>query len=371
MLIKYRRDLHQIPELAMQEEKTGTYLMNVLSSFKSFEIERVVKNGILAFKKSTNPSAITIGFRADMDALPIEENTAREFRSTHSGHMHACGHDGHMAMALELARRIDEKELNVNVLVIFQPAEENIGGAEKIVEGKYFDKYNPKAIFGMHIMPEIEEGLMGLRPGAIMAAASEIDVEIYGKASHCARPNEGVDAIVIGSEIVTVYNQLLAKRISPFASAILHIGSFHSGNVRNIVSNYAKLTGTIRTFDDDVLVKIKEEIERINKSIAMQYNAEIKTTIMDVYPTVVNDEELFELLTKLVGKGNYIVTEPSMAAEDFAYYRRVCPSIFSFLGSKSEKYNKPLHHGEFDFDERILEIGVNFYEKILEHYNAL
>ena len=273
MLIQYRRDLHLIPELAMQEKKTGEYLKNVLLNFKSFEIERVVENGILAFKKSKNPSAITVGFRADMDALPIVEKTKREFKSTHPQNMHACGHDGHMAMALELAGRLDNVELDINVLIIFQPAEENIGGAEKIVSGGYLEKYSPKAIFGIHIMPEIEEGIFGLRSGAIMAAAIELDVEIYGKSSHCARPEEGSDSIIIGSELVLVYNQLLSKRISPFDCAVLHIGSFHSGSVRNIVSNYAHLCGTVRTFDDDVLLKIKKEI----KTEEEKQNKEIKT----------------------------------------------------------------------------------------------
>lgn len=369
MLIEYRRDLHKIPELAMEEKKTSEYLKKVLQNFKSFELENVVENGILAFKKSKKENAITIGFRADMDALPIEEKTNLEFKSTHSGNMHACGHDGHMAMALELARRIDEKNLDVNVLIIFQPAEEKIGGAEQIINGKHFEKYNPSAIFGMHIMPEIEEGIMGIKAGPIMAAAFELDVEIFGKASHCARPNEGVDAIIIGSEIISSYNQLLSKRISAFDSAILHIGSFHSGNVRNIVSNYAHLSGTIRTFSDEVADKIKKEVNRINDAIAIKYDAKIKTTIKDVYPALINDENLFEIQKQILDKDKYIITPPSMASEDFAYYRRVCPSIFAFLGSKTKKYDKPLHHDEFDFDEKILEIGVNYYEKILDYYN--
>lgn len=369
MLRVYRRDLHQIPELAMREFKTSEYIKKALAG-SSFDLEQVLDTGVLAFKKSNNPQAVTIGFRGDMDALPMLEKNNLEYKSRHEGVMHACGHDGHMAMLLELARVLDSRELNVNVLLIFQPAEEDIGGAQKIVEGGFLQKYSPVAIFGSHIMPELEQGAIGMKPSSIMAAAAELDVEVFGKASHCARPQMGVDAIAVGGELIHSYEQILSKQISPFDTGIIHIGSFHSGSVRNIVSNYAKLLGTIRTFDDQVLEHIKESILRVNLATEHKYACTINTRIKDVYPAVVNDAGLYRKILGAMDGERVVDAEPSMAAEDFAYYGRICPTLFSFIGSKSAKYNKPLHHEEFDFDEAILDIGLSMYLKIIANYNG-
>ncbi len=363
-LTKIRRDLHQIPELGFDLFKTHAYVWNYLSKL-NFTLEVVAKTGIIAYREGTSKEAIA--FRSDMDALPVKEMTYVDFASTHEDCMHACGHDGHMTMLLGFAEYISSLDtINKSIVFIFQPAEEGPGGASIICESGIFEKYQITHIFGIHLYPNLEEGLFGLVNGPMMAQNSEFDMEIKGKSAHAAQPHLGIDAIFAATQLVQSYHQIISRYVNPLKSGVLTIGTIHGGEARNIIAHQVKLSGTIRSFHEETHHIIKQKMLEINQSIEHHHHVKIDGHIRDYYPVVHNDDKLFEMLKSTLAPSAYKLIEPMMFAEDFAFYQKKVPGMFVMLGTKNEDkgYIHPLHSGFFNFDERVLPFGIALYKHI-------
>lgn len=360
-LIKYRRDLHQIPELEFDLFLTHAYVKKELESF-GYEPITVAKTGLIAIKKGKSNEAIA--FRSDMDALPVTEKCDIPFKSKHEGKMHACGHDGHMTMLLGFAKYISElKEINQTIVFIFQPAEEGPGGAEVIISEGIFETYNIKKILGLHLFPGIDEGKMGFANGPMTAQNGEFDIKIHAQSAHGAQPHLGHDAIIAQSFLVQAYQSIVSRDINPLRPSVITIGTLSGGEARNIIAGEVSLSGTIRVYHQDVYDLIKKRINEINQGLEIMFNVKIECEIRDYYPAVINDSELFDLALNTYEPSEYEIVEPLMVAEDFAFYLKKVPGMFAFVGSKNieKDYIYPLHNNKFNFSESILEVGVNYY----------
>ncbi|SHK36536.1 hippurate hydrolase [Anaerobranca californiensis DSM 14826] len=365
-----RRRLHQVPEIAFDLYKTHEIVKEYLLSY-GYDIEVVAKTGIIAFKKGKEKGALA--FRADMDGLSVTEVNDVDYKSIHQGKMHACGHDGHMAILLGFAKYLSSvKKLNKDILLIFQPAEEGPGGAKNIIEEGILKKYNVEGIFGIHIFPGLEQGKIGLANGPLMAQSGEIDLTIRGKSAHGAQPHKGADAIVAASALVLDYQTILSRKIDPLEPRVLTIGTINGGDVRNIIAGNVFLCGTIRTFSSETYDLIKEKIKQVNSGIENIYEVQIDMEIRDFYPPVINDNRLFQIVKSSLDPQRVEIVKPLMLAEDFSFYQQQVPGLFMLLGSKNEEkgFIHPLHNGAFNFDEEILLLGVETYIKICQRMNV-
>ena len=359
-IIEDRRALHRIPELAWDLPETMAYLKNALSGLNCQVLEPL-PGALCAWFDFGRDSAIA--FRADADALPITERTGAEYASTHPGNMHACGHDGHMAIALELARRLSEKKtLPNNVLLIFQPGEETPGGAKAICDTGIFETYQVKAVFGLHLWPGLEAGRMFTRENELMSHASEVTVDVYGKSSHLARAECGIDALAASVEL---YRGVRAAEGALPAGIyrLLNFGKFHSGTARNAVAEHTHLEGSLRAFQDEVFDGLKEKLYTIAADVEKQFGCTVKIHMSEGYPAVMNPPELCRKLAEYMDFGWLDV--PTMTSEDFSWYQRQVPGVFFFLGLGDVP---ALHTDNFHFDESILLKGADFFEKLAENF---
>jgi hippurate hydrolase len=309
-----------------------------------------------------------------MDALPVTEMTEMEFPSKHLGKMHACGHDGHMSMLLGFAGLIAEMELKKESIVfIFQPAEEGPGGAKIIIEQGIFEKYHIKKIFGIHLYPELKEGLYGLVNGPMMAQNGEFNLRLKGKSAHGAQPHMGVDAVLAAAQLINQYHTIVSRSIDPLDTAVLTVGTIQAGEARNIIAKEAYITGTIRSFNNEVYGTIKKRMREIDAGISMSFQVEIENLIMDYYPPVINDESLFSMLKSSLNESRYKLIKPMMFAEDFAFYQQKVPGMFVMLGTRNEEkgFVHPLHSCYFNFDEHVLSKGVELYVHICKILNVI
>ncbi len=370
-LVKTRRELHQIPEPAFEEQQTSKYILDKLTDL-GYQVERVARTGVLAFRKGASDQP-PICFRADMDALEGEEKTGLEFAST-NGFMHACGHDGHMTMLLGFATYLaGVPEINRSIVLLFQPGEENAGGADVVLKDETFKKYGIEAIFGFHLQPEIPEGKVGSKAGSFMAQTIEFNISVEGKGCHGAQPQNGVDAIFVASQLVNSYQSIISRNVDPLDSAVLTIGKISGGTVRNLIAENVKLEGTLRTFDLEVYEFVKERIIQINQGLEKMYGVRIQTDFIDFCPPVVNDPDLYERFVNLTDPEEFIEMKPMTITEDFAFYQTELPGLFMMLGIKNEDkgFNHPLHSSEFNFDEKVLLYGIELYERIAKEYDVL
>lgn len=362
----HRRELHKIPELDRDLPKTKTYIKTILNTLdcKVFD----VAGGICAYFDRSSEN--TTAFRADMDALPIKEINSHDFVSIHEGNMHACGHDGHMAMVLSLAQYVDrEKKLPCNVLCIFQPSEETTGGAKNICETGVLKKYNVTKIFGIHLWPFLDFGQIGSKTGPIMAKSSEVNIEIFGKASHATKPENGIDALLICCEYIHKVYEAKANidylNDSADESTIIRFGRMESGTARNVISNHSLLQGTIRAFSEEKFMSMIRILKCTASDFSEKTNCRITFDYNDGYPPVINNDELYKKVLPEIKK-NLKYTEldvPAMTSDDYSFYGLHVPSVFFFLGTGT---NIDLHSNNFDFDESILVQGLELY-KILLH----
>lgn len=367
----YRRDLHRIPEIGFCEVKTSKYIKEKLESF-GYEVESVAKTGIIAFREGKNIEE-SIAFRADIDGLRIVEENSMDFKSENNEFMHACGHDGHMSILLGFAHYISTVNLlNKGILFIFQPAEEGPGGAQVIIKEGILKKYNVKHVFGLHLFPELNEGEIGIRPGAMMAQTAEFDIEIKGESGHGAEPHKANDGIVVAAQLINSFQTIVSRNINPIEGAVLTIGTINGGERRNIIAENVRLEGTLRAFDKDVYSKIKNRMIEIIKGIEIIFNVNINFEFRDMYPVVKNDRRLLKSLIKFLPEDKLIYIEPMMLSEDFAYYQEIVPSLFFMLGVKNDKlgYIHQLHSSKFNFNEEVLVEGIELYNKICEGLNV-
>ena len=383
-LRNHRRALHQIPEIDRDLPETKAYLMSVLQDLDC-SLTFLCGSGICAFFDFGKDHAIA--FRSDMDALPVEEDTGAAYSSRHPGFMHACGHDGHMSMVLTLGEYLDTLEdCPHNVLLIFQPAEETLGGAQEICESGILAERNVKAVFGIHMWPFLPAGVIGSRPGALMPRSAEINIDIKGKAAHGTSPYDGLDALFITTEYVQELYREHAKRpgavprfaegvgdisyepaADPDRRTVIHLGRMMSGYARNIVSDYSHLLGTIRAYDDDSFAELVELITGKLAEMEAKFGCATNFTRSEGYPPVINDKALYEAVLPLASalEGGYEqMADPLMISEDFSFYGHYAPAVFFLLGTGT---GISLHSTDFDFNESILVRGFELYKSLLLH----
>jgi len=355
-------DLHQIPELGFEEFKTKAYLYEQIKDYHC-RIHEVGETGLILYFDHSQKE--TIAFRADMDALPIQEATDLDFSSKHPGVMHACGHDGHMAILLGLAKYINDHsaEINKNVVLIFQPSEERDAGAHTIVESGLLESYKVKAIFGLHLWPGMVKGNIFSRPNELMAQASEVNVTIKGKSAHVANSNQGIDALKIACGYLTdVYE--LEEKMTQETYRLLKFGELHSGTVRNIIANEASIYGTLRSFQKEIHQHLKQMLETIADQYEQSHGCQIMIDYADGYDPVLNDEALFNAVKSKIPE-IHTLEKPVMQAEDFGVYCQHYPCVFFFLGVGD---TAALHHEQFDFDMKVLEAGLQLFINLIKRY---
>ncbi|MDL2276932.1 M20 family metallopeptidase, partial [Breznakia sp. OttesenSCG-928-G09] len=365
-----RRHLHMYPEIALNTPNTEAFIVEKLKSY-GFEIveQGIAEHGVVGYLWVNDEPAI--GFRSDMDALPMFEENDVSYKSTND-YAHMCGHDGHMAALLGLAKYLSahKDKLKTSVCFVFQPGEEGPGGSKIMIEEGLFKKYPMRCIFGTHVMGEVAEGVIASRSGAMMARNGEVKVKIKGKGTHGATPQLGKDAIVAGAAFVNQIQTIISRSISPLNSGVVSIGSFHGGSAENIIAEIVQMEGTIRSFDDETYALIKERLISIGKGIAYSYDVDVDVEIIDYYLVVENDEALFNTLKNVIGDEFYEV-EPKMAAEDFSFYQKEVPGLFYYVGTGSDTYNQHLHNARYNFDEKVLLNVIETNLRLLEALEAI
>ena len=349
----YRRDLHRIPEIAFEEHETHDYILSVLNKFNC-TIHEVAPTGIIAYFDFGREN--TIAFRSDMDALYIEEENDTDYVSEHKNLMHACGHDGHMAALLAFAEYLNANQAENNVVLVFQPAEESILGADLIIKSGILDNYKVCAVFGFHLWPNLEKGVIFTKPGPMMAKASELTIEVFGKSIHVANSEKGIDSLRIATELLTrIYEY--ESGLDDDIVRLIKFGKMESGTIRNIISAYSRIEGTVRCYDDRIFDMMQNDLRTIAESLEMKHNTEITMSYGDASSPVINDADLLNSL----GLDFRILEQPVLQAEDFGNYSAKYPSVFFFLGTGS---TPALHTSTFDFDDEILNEIVTLYSTI-------
>ncbi|MGL4913477.1 MAG: M20 metallopeptidase family protein [Romboutsia sp.] len=366
-LIQVRRDIHKTPELAMEEyitkEKVKKYLNEIGIEYIEYENHR----GIMAYIINENNKE-TIGIRADMDALPINENNNKPYKSINEGIMHACGHDAHTAMLIGACKLLyDMKdELKVNVKFFFQPAEEGCGGAQYFIKDNCLENPKVNYMFGLHVEPYLEIGTIECKKGVFNANSNSIKILIKGKKAHGAYPDNGIDALVCSAQIITALQSIISRNLSPTNMAVLTLGKIKGGEAQNIICENIQIDGTIRTLNHESKTLMINRTREMIENIATAYNCKGKLIVEDGgYPEVINDESLVDLVklntSKFLGENAYIEKEyAAMGSEDFSFYSSDCKSVFFNLGcgNKEEGIISLIHTDKFDIDEKCLSIGT-------------
>lgn len=365
-IIEMRREFHMYPESSFEEFRTSKRVKEELDKLGIPYIE-LAGTGVLATIEGSIKGK-TVALRADMDALEIQETNDIPYKSKNDGKMHACGHDGHMAMLLGAANMLMDikDEINGTIKLIFQPAEEIVGGAKMMMEeSNFMDSIN--SVFGMHLWSDLETGKVSVPEGPRMASADFFDIIVTGKAGHGSMPHQTVDAVVVASSIVMNLQSFVSREINPLDSAVLSIGSFHSGTRFNIIAGDAKLSGTSRCFSPEIREQFPKAIDRIIKGIANTYGASVELNYTYGTPPTINEKESSKIaqiaVEKILGESGNINMEKTTGGEDFAYFLEKAPGAFAFIGMRNDEKgaNYPHHHDKFNMDEDALEIGSMLY----------
>lgn len=359
--VQWRRHLHENPEVGFQEFDTADFIENRLKEFGISDIHRIGDTGILAVITGEQGPGKCIAFRADMDALPSEENSGCSFSSKRSGAAHLCGHDIHTSVLLGTAKVLahHRKEFTGTVKLIFQPAEELLQGARQMIENDVLNNPKVEAIFGLHCWPDIPAGTVGIYSGAMMAGANNFKITLKGKQGHGAHPHRSIDPIVISAEVINALQTLISREIAPIDPAVLTIGKIHGGTSPNTIPEIVELEGTFRTLSPQVAEAIGEGIHRIAAGIAKNLRGEASVEIIKGLPPLINNDNLYELtadcFTQSFGADRLVrLTAPSMGSEDFSLYVADTPGFFYRLGTAQPRstQNPPLHSKEFNPDDQ-------------------
>lgn len=369
-----RRKIHKYPELGMEEFKTATLIKEQLDIMGIPHRDEVGGTGVVGVIEGTKEGeGKVIGIRADMDALPIEEVGDREYKSQVAGVSHACGHDAHVAMLLGATRVLNDikDEFAGKVVLIFQPAEEGPGGAKPMIEQGALKDPDVDAMIAIHVSSMTETGLVKICNGPVHAAQDQFEIDIKGTGGHAAYPHLSNDAIIMASRAVLALQTIVSRRINPLKPAVLTIGTVNGGYRHNVIADKVKLTGTLRFFDDELKLKIREWINEVLNGVTKPVGGDYEVKYIDGYPATVNDQDFYKdvmtWLTDLLGEEKVKEDEtPTMGAEDFSYFANEVPSVFMGLGTggKNKEYAKPHHHPEFDIDEDAFHEGIASFVKI-------
>lgn len=373
-IVAWRRHMHQHPELSFHEVETPAFIVEKLESFGIDVRTHVGGRGVVGLIKGGKPGK-TIALRADFDGLPIQDEKETPYKSLIPGVMHACGHDGHTATLLAVAKVLSEnkEELAGNVVLLHQHAEEVVpGGAIAMIEDGCLDDVD--VVFGTHLISGIPYGKYGYRKGHLMAAADTVQIKIQGRGGHGASPHETVDSIAIGSQIVNQLQLLVSRQVDPLKPAVVTIGSFHAGNAHNIIADSATLVGTVRTFDEGVRDHLEKEITHIVEGVCAAFHAKGEVTYTRGYPAVQNHEKetdvFLDVINKYLDGEMALEVPPQMGSEDFAYYLKEKPGIFFYTGSGNSELGAdyPHHHPKFDIDERAMLNAGKALLGLVHHY---
>ncbi|TAK91582.1 MAG: amidohydrolase [Burkholderiaceae bacterium] len=377
-----RRDIHAHPELSFNEFRTSDLVAEKLASW-GIEVTRGLgQTGVVGRLRNGNGSK-ALGLRADMDALPIEERNQFAHRSQHAGRMHACGHDGHTAMLLAAAQHLSQnRHFNGTVHFIFQPAEEGGAGGKAMVDDGLFTRFPCDAVFALHNWPGLKVGQFAVKPGPMMASSNEFEIRITGKGAHAAMPELGIDPIVVGSQIVTALQTLVARNLKPTDTGVVTVTQFHAGgSATNVIPVEAVLRGTARAFKPEVVDLIEAGMRRIVENTAAALGASAQLDFIRNYPATINDPAQAEfaacVLDDLVGPANVLREhDPSMGSEDFSYLLQQRPGAYLWIGNGDGAHRSAghglgpcmLHNPSYDFNDALLPLGANFWIKLVERF---
>jgi hippurate hydrolase len=374
-----RRDLHAHPELCYEEQRTSDVVANKLTEWGIPVIRGLGVTGVVGIIKN-GTSERSIGLRADMDALPMQEINTFDHASRHPGKMHACGHDGHTAMLLGAAKHLAEhRNFDGTVYLVFQPAEEGGAGAKRMIEDGLFEQCPMDAIYGMHNWPGIPAGHMSVVEGPMMASSNEFYLTIKGKGAHAAQPHRGIDPVMVAVQIAQSWQTIISRQKSPLDTAVLSITQIHAGSATNVIPDEAKMSGTVRTYTWPVLDLIEQRMGEIAQHTAAAFGAEAEFRFRRNYPPLVNHpaETRFavEVMKEVLGADRVDdQVEPTMGAEDFAYFLQAKPGCYMFIGNGEGDHRDGghglgpcvLHNGSYDFNDNLLPIGASFWVRMVE-----
>jgi amidohydrolase len=364
----WRRDLHAHPELLFDVHRTSGLVADRLRAFGCDEVATGIgRTGVVGVIKGRRAGSFTIGLRADMDALPIEEQTGAPYKSQTPGLMHACGHDGHTAMLLGAAKYLAEtRNFDGTAVMIFQPAEEGGGGGNEMVQDGLLDRFHIQEVYGMHNWPGLPVGHFAIRPGPIMAAADRFEITIEGKGGHAAHPHKSVDTLLVGTQIVTALQSIVARNVDPLEAAVISVCSFKAGDAFNVIPQFATLLGTVRTLKPEVRDLCEARIKAVTESVAAAFGATARVNYLRGYPVTFNHDEQTAFMAKVaeeVGYGIDTTILPQMGAEDFSYMLNERPGAYIFVGNGN---TAECHHPAYDFNDEAIPFGTSLWAKIVE-----
>jgi amidohydrolase len=371
----WRRDMHEHPELMYEVHRTAALVADKLKAFGCDEvITGMGRTGVVGLIKGKKPAADgqevrTLGLRADMDALPLNEITGVAYASRNPGAMHACGHDGHTAMLLGAARYLAEtRNFSGNVAVIFQPAEEGGAGAKAMMDDGLMDRFGIDQVYGMHNAPGLALGKFAIRPGAYMASMDEISIHIEGLGGHAARPHKSIDSVLVGSQLVVALQSIVSRSVDPLESAVISMCMFHAGNAPNVIPQTAALEGTVRTLKPRIRDLIEKRMNEVCEGVALTAGAKIKLDYRRGYPVLVNHAAQTDIAARVAaevaGDSNVETSPPPMmGAEDFAFMLEAKPGAFIFIGNGD---SAGLHHPAYNFNDEAILYGTSYWIRLVE-----
>ena len=369
-LIELFKDFHEHPELGFEEKRTSRIIKNKLIEYGADQVQSSIGvTGVVGVIKGKKTSNRNIGLRADMDALPITEKTNLPYASKTNGKMHACGHDGHTTMLLGAAKYLaSTRNFNGTAILIFQPAEEGLGGATKMINDGIFKNFPCDEIYGIHNWPNKSQNKVEICVGPAMAGAAFFDIEIIGQGSHAAAPQNAIDPLVIGSSLVSQIQHIVSRNVPPLETCVISITQFHCGTAYNIIPETAQIAGTIRYFSDDIFDLVKLRLKEICDGLKISYNLQIKVKIRKIFDVLINNEHLskkyINAAAEIVGVENTnIEAPPSTGSEDFADFLKIVPGAFCKIGHRGDV---ALHSPHFYLDPKSIIIGSSVLSKIVE-----
>ncbi|AEH86029.1 M20 aminoacylase family protein [Mesorhizobium opportunistum] len=366
----WRQHLHQTPELNFDVFKTAAFVTEKLKEFGCDDVVTGLgKTGVVGIIRGRQGDGATIGLRADMDALPLNEITGKPYASTVPGKMHACGHDGHTAMLLGAAKYLAEtRNFAGSVAVIFQPAEEGGGGGNEMVKDGMMERFDISKVFGMHNMPGLPVGQFAIRPGPIMAATAEFTITVKGRGGHAAMPHGTIDPIVITSQLVGALQTIASRSTDPVEAVVVSVTKFHAGDAYNIIPESAEIAGTVRTLRKEIAKKSEERIRTICEGLAIAFGAKIEVDYQANYPVTFNhaEETVFasDIAANVAGDAHvHRGIQPVMGGEDFSYMLEARPGAFIFIGNGD---TAGLHNPAYDFNDEAIPHGMSYWVKLAE-----
>jgi amidohydrolase len=364
---QWRRDLHAHPELGFEEDRTSEFVSRKLTEWGIAVTRGMAKTGVVGTLQGRVPGSASIGLRADMDALPVVELNSFEHASKSPGKMHACGHDGHTTMLLGAARHLARtRDFFGTVHFIFQPAEEGLGGGDRMVKEGLFLKFPMDAVYGLHNWPGMPIGTIGIRSGPMMASADMLDIEIKGKGGHGAMPHLSIDPVVVAAHIVTALQTLVSRSTDPLQAAVLSITAIEGGNAHNVIPEIVRMRGTVRTFSPAIRDMMESSISRIACGVAESLGASAAVRYKRLFPALINAPSAVEIVVRaaaaVVGVDNVNdAIEPVMGSEDFAFMLEAQSGAYAFLGQAGQPGSCMVHSPHYDFNDDLLPIGISYW----------